>query len=131
MDDIRTIIVEGASARDYGKRFRLTETDPLTFSGFVLRLVAALKVDSYESLLDQIKSGVAADRPPIDLVMSTLSGCDPKAVHALVTEALEGIEVAADPRHPEGFRPLMRTDIRDLATLGAILTAFAKLNFAG
>jgi hypothetical protein len=129
MDDTRILIVDAASARDYGKRFRITETDPLTFSGFVLRLVAALKVESYESMLDDLKNATKAETPPIDLVMRVLAGSDARAVHALITEALEGVEIAADPRHPEGFRALMKTDIRDLATLGQVLVGFAKLNF--
>lgn len=130
LDDTRTLIVEGATARDYGKRFRLTEVDPLTFSGFVLRLVASLKVESYEDLLGKIRERVDSGESPIDLVMSLLSGCDPRAVHALVTEALENVEIAADPKHPEGFRKMMQSDIRDLPTLGAILMGYVKLNFA-
>jgi hypothetical protein len=131
MDDDRTLIIEGATARDYGKRFRLTEVDPLSFSGFVLRLVAALKVGSYEELLTELTDAVKGDaKPPIDLVMQVLAGCDPIAVHKLVSEALELVEVAADPRHPEAFRPMIKTDIRDLGTLGAVLMGFVKLNFS-
>lgn len=131
MEDSRSSIIEGATARDYGKRFKIEEVDPLTFSGYVLRLIAALKVGSYEELLGSLGDAVKADaKPPIDLVMQVLAGCDPKAVHSLVTESLEYVQVAADPRHPEAFRPLMKTDIRDLATLGSILIGFVKLNFA-
>lgn len=126
----RILIIDGATTRDYGKRFRIAEVDPLTFSGFVLRLVAALKVESYESLLGDLKGAVTEDAaPPIDLVMRVLAGCDPIAVHALITEALEHVQVAVDPRHPEAFRPMLKTDIRDLPTLGAVLVGFVKLNF--
>lgn len=131
MDDTRSAIIEGATARDAGKRFRINEVDPLTFSGFVLRLVAALRVGSYESLLDDLRAAASASSaPPIDLVMRVLAGCDPDAVHKLITEALQHVECAADPRHPEAFRPMLKTDIRDLPTLGAVLVGFAKLNFA-
>jgi hypothetical protein len=131
MEDTRTVIIEGATARDYGKRFRVSEVDPLTFSGFVLRLVAALKVDSYETMLGDLQDAVKGDsKPPIDLVMRVLAGCDPVAVHALVTESLEHVECAADPQHPEAFRGLIKTDIRDLPTLGAVLVGFVKLNFS-
>lgn len=130
MDDIRTLIIDGATPRDVGKRFRITEVDPLTFSGFVLRLVAALRVGSYEALLGELADAArGSDTPPIDLVMRVLAGCEPDTVHKLIGEALQSVEVAADPRHPEAFRALMKTDIRDLPTLGAVLVGFVKLNF--
>lgn len=124
-------VVEARAPRDAGKRFRVGEIAPLVLSGYMLRLVAALKGADYESLVHELREARADTENPdaaLNVVLRTLSGCDPTAVHALITDLLSHVEVAADPRHPEGFRPLLPTDIRELKTLGDVLIALVVLN---
>lgn len=128
-----TIDVYGAG-RDAGKVFHVHEIDPVTFSGYVLRLISALNVESYEGLIAELR---AATQPadgrepevPIDTIMRILQGSDPRAVHTLVTDLLQHVGVAPDPRHPGVDRALLPDDIRELKTLGDILMAIVKLNF--
>lgn len=124
-------VVEARAPRDAGKRFRVGEIAPLVLSGYMLRLVAALKGADYESLVHELREARADTENPdaaLNVVLRTLSGSDPTAVHALITDLLSHVEVAADPRHPEGFRPLLPTDIRELKTLGDVLIALVVLN---
>jgi hypothetical protein len=129
MDDTKTTTLYGTHARDQGKRFEVSEVDPLALSGYVLRLLSALKVASYEALLSALSSRDDNDTHAIDAVLQILQGADPAAVHALVTEALRYVRIAPDPQHPEAWRGLLPTDIREIRTLGDILLAFVKLNF--
>lgn len=124
-------VVEARAPRDAGKRFRVGEIAPLVLSGYMLRLVAALNGADYESLVHELREARADTENPdvaLNVVLRTLSGSDPTAVHALITDLLTHVEVAADPRHPEGFRPLLPTDIRELKTLGDVLIALVVLN---
>jgi hypothetical protein len=127
LDEIKTTTAYGTKGRDAGKAFRITEIDVLSKTSFVLRLVAALRVESYEDLLAKVQAAPAG-APQIDVIMQILQGSQPQAVHALVTDALQSVQIAPDPKHPEAFRPLTQTDIRELSTLGALLAAFAMLN---
>jgi hypothetical protein len=131
MDDLRTLKFLGDKGRDAGKTFLLTEIEPLQMASFVLRLVSALRVESWEGLLAQLREyNDEDDAPaPIDEVMGLLQGCDPARVEALIHEALKTVQIAADPRHPEAFRALEAQDMRELATLGQVLVTFGKLNF--
>lgn len=122
--------------RDAGKQFTVLEIDPMTKAGYVLRFNAALRVESYQSLIDHwrdLASRDEADRDGdgeiIDFVMKTLQGSDPQAVHALLNELLDYVLISPDPQHPGVNRPLMRTDIREMKTLGDVLLALVKLNF--
>ncbi|WWQ12952.1 tail assembly chaperone [Ralstonia phage PQ43W] len=126
LDDAKTATVAGAHGRDIGKTFTILEVGPLDMSGFVLRLVAALRVESYTGLLEQLNS--VKDGAPLDAIMQVLRGSDPQAVHALVREALDYVHITPDPKHPGVLRPLLANDVRELKTLGEILMAFAKLN---
>lgn len=130
MDDIKTTTLYATADRDAGKRFEIREVDPLSLAGYVLRLLSALKVASYEALLAALlpQEGDESTQA-IDAVMQVLQGADPAAVHALITEALRYVRIAPDPQHPEAWRPLMDSDIREIRTLGDILLAFVKLNF--
>lgn len=147
MTDKQDLTITAANGRDVNKRFKLTELGPVASAGMMLRLVSALHVDSYEDLLARLRvhdDAVAAweiaeetgqphdvpePKPPIDEIMQLLQGCDPLIVQALVREALQGIQIAADPKHPEAFRPMTEADISELRTLGELLMAFSKLNF--
>ena len=133
MDDSKITTFYAVHGRDANKRFKVSEVDPLALSGYVLRLLSALKVASYEALLTTLAApGAQPDGRPIeatDAVLQVLQGADPAAVHALVTEALRYVTIAPDPQHPEAWRPLLPTDIREIRTLGDILLAFVKLNF--
>lgn len=136
LDDARTLDVLGTHGRDAGKVFHLLEIDPLTVSGFMLRLVAALRVADYESLIARFApfmtaqaKGDAGAQAPIDAIMQLLQGADPKAVHELMSELLDYVRVSPDPAHPAVRRALQRDDIRELPTLGAILMGLVKLNF--
>jgi hypothetical protein len=127
LDEIKTTTVYGTKGRDAGKAFRITELDVVAKADFVVRLVSALRVESYEDLLAKVQSAPAG-APQIDVIMHILQGSQPQAVHTLITDALQSVQIAPDPKHPEAFRPLLRTDIRELSTLGELLAAFAMLN---
>jgi len=126
-EDTRTYAVPGVHGRDAGKTFHCVEIDPLTLSGFVLRLVSALRVESYEALLEQLN--VAKGEVPIDTIMKLLQGADPRAVHALISELLDYVLITPDPKHPAVRRALLENEIREIRTLGDVLMGVAKLNF--
>jgi hypothetical protein len=128
-DDARTHLVQGVHGRDAGKAFHCIEIDPLTLSGYVLRLVSALGVDSYEALLEQLQSAKGRDGVPIDAIMKLLQGADPRAVHSLIAELLDYVLITPDPKHPGVKRPLLENEIREIRTLGDVLMGVAKLNF--
>ena len=128
-DDTRAVTVYGQHGRDVGKQFTVTEIDPLTLAGFSLRLNSAMRIDSYEALILDWQTGSVAGKPPIDLIMKALQGADPVAVHGLITELLDYVLVSPDPKHPGVNRALMKTDIREIKTLGEVLIALVKLNF--
>ena len=127
----RTLAVHGVHGRDAGKTFHCIEIDPLTLSGYVLRLVSALRVESYEAILEQLAGAKASDANsvPIDTIMQLLQGADPRAVHALIAEMLDYVLITPDPKHPGVKRPLLENEIREIRTLGDVLTGVAKLNF--
>jgi len=130
-DDTKLDTLTAVHGRDAGKRFEVREVDPLTMAGYVLRLVSALRVPNFETILALFAKD--EDGKPegeaIDAVLRILQGADPLAVHALVTESLAYVRIAPDPQHPEAWRNLLGTDIRELRTLGDVLVAFIKLNF--
>lgn len=131
MNETISAVIDASAPRDVGKRFRVNEISPLVLSGYMLRLVAALKGAEYEALVSELREARADTENPdaaLNVVLRTLSGSDPAAVHALVTDLLTHVDIAADPRHPEGFRPLLPTDIRELKTLGDVLIALVVLN---
>lgn len=119
-----------ASGRDAGKRFRIRDIDPLTLAGFALRLLSALRIPDWSTLQMIAKPADAQDDADsddtINAILGLLRGCDPDAVHKLITEALTYVEIAPDPKHPEAWRPLMPTDIEELRTLGTVLMTFAQ-----
>lgn len=128
MTDIKEISIHARAGRDLGKTFIIQEVDPLTMSGFVLRLVSALRVENFSELLNQI--GDAADGASINAIMNILRGADPAAVHALITEIVNNfVTIAPDPKHPSAIRRLTTSDIQEMATLGEVLMTFAKLHF--
>lgn len=128
-DDIRTQTVQGIHGRDAGKAFHCVEIDPLTSAGFMLRLVSALRVESYESLLEQLSGAKGKDGVPIDAIMKLLQGADPRAVHELITELLDYVLITPDPKHPGVRRALLENEIREIRTLGDVLMGVFKLNF--
>jgi len=129
-DDARMHAVTGVHGRDVGKTFHCVEIDPLTLSGFVLRLVSALRVASYEALLDQLMTAKDnKDGVPVDAIMQLLQGADPRAVHALLTELLDYVLITPDPKHPGVKRALLENEIREIRTLGDVLMGVFKLNF--
>lgn len=128
-EDTRMQQVHGVHGRDAGKTFWCVEIDPLALSGYVLRLVSALRVESYEALLAQITGAQGKDGVPIDAIMQLLQGADPRAVHALLSELLDYVLITPDPKHPGVKRALMENEIREIRTLGDVLMGIAKLNF--
>lgn len=131
-------IVTAAAGRDAGKRFRFPELDPLFLAGLALRLVAALKIPSFD-MLRQLAAPADPDAPAgepdedkLDALLTILRGCDATAVHALVTEILGHVEIAPDPKHPEAWRPVMVAggDIQELRTLGTVVMTFAQTRLA-
>lgn len=137
-DDALTSTIIAATGRDVGKQFTLLEIDPMTKAGYALRFNSALRVDSYQALIDHWRELANKDEADhdgdgetIDFVMKTLQGSDPQAVHALLNELLDYVLISPDPQHPGVNRKLMRTDIREMRTLGDVLLALVKLNFIG
>ena len=128
-EDTRMLAVHGVHGRDAGKTFHCIEIDPLTLSGFVLRLVTALRVESYEALLEQFMSAKESANVPIDSIMRLLQGADPRAVHELLSELLDYVLITPDPKHPGVKRALLENEIREIRTLGDVLVGVAKLNF--
>jgi len=132
LDEALTSTIYASAGRDMGKSFRMSEIDPMTKAGYVLRFNSALRIASFQELLDtwrQLNGDDANDGEAIDFVMKTLQGSDPQVVHGLLQELLDYVHVAPDPQHPGAFRPLMKTDIREMRTLGDVLLALVKLNF--
>lgn len=128
-EDAHTHAVHGMHGRDAGKTFHCVEIDPLTLSGYVLRLVSALRVESYEDLLEQLQIAKGKDGAPIDTIMQLLQGADPRAVHALIGELLDYVLITPDPKHPGVKRALLENEIREIRTLGDVLMGVAKVNF--
>ena len=125
--------VLGVHGRDANKVFYVQEVLPVPMAGYVLRLVSALRVASYEELLERVEAARAEGSGglDIDIVMRVLQGADPLAVHTLIKEALQHVQVAADPQHPGVRRQLLPdfSDIREQKTLGDVLMAFVRLHF--
>lgn len=131
-DESLTSTFLASAGRDSGKSFKVFEIDPMTKAGYVLRFNSALRIASFQELLDTWRSlngEEEDDGAAIDFVMRTLQGSDPQVVHGLLQELLDFVHVAPDPQHPGAFRPLMKTDIREMKTLGDALLALVKLNF--
>jgi hypothetical protein len=129
LDEARTSTITAATGRDAGKQFTVLEIDPMTKAGYVLRFNSALRVDSFQALIDEWREGADTGEPPIDLIMKTLQGADAKVVHALLQELLDYVRISPDPQHPGVNRALMLNDIREMRTLGDVLLALVKLNF--
>lgn len=129
IDEALSATLTAATGRDVGKLFQVLEIDPMTKAGYALRFNAALRVESYQALIDQWREGAEGDEPPIDLIMRTLQGSDAAAVHALLQELLDYVRVSPDPQHPGALRKLLPNDIREMRTLGEVLLALVKLNF--
>lgn len=132
LDDSLAVTVQGTIGRDAGKSFRINEVPPVEMAGYVLRLLAALRLSDQNDLLALLRpqppEGQSAAEADLTAVLRLLTGCDPRAVHALITDALAHVQIAPDPKHPTAFRALMPTDVREMATLGQILGAFARTN---
>lgn len=129
-EDARTLAVTAVHGRDAGKTFWICEINPLVLSGFVLRLISALRVESYEALLERLTTPqTSKDGVPIDAIMQLLQGADPRAVHALLTEMLDYVLITPDPKHPGVRRALLDNEIREIRTLGDVLMGVFKLNF--
>ena len=133
-DEARVAILDSCPGRDAQRRYRITEVDPLAMSSYVLRLVSALRVDSlddtYAQLQEVITAPDAASDASVNALFKLLGGCDPTALHALITDLLQHVEVARDPRHPNAWMPLdVKQDMREMATLGKVLGALVALNF--
>lgn len=133
--DTRTTDMQATAGRDAGKTFRINEVPPLEMATFVLRLLAALRlaqVDELETLLKPRETTEAdADSEMVASILRVLTGCDPQAVRALLTDVLAFVQIAPDAQHPTTFRRLNDSDIREMATLGAILRAFVQNHMFG
>lgn len=130
-EDARTLVVVGLHGRDVGKTFHCIEIDPLTLAGFVLRLVSALRVESYMALLAEIGLLNGEADAPVDAILKVLQGAEPVALHALLTELLDYVLITPDPKHPGVKRALQPNEIREIRTLSDVLIGVAKLNFGG
>lgn len=129
LDDALTATLIANTGRDAGRQFTVLEIDPMTKAGYVLRFNSALRVESFQGLIDKLRDGAEDDEPPVDLIMRTLQGSDATAVHALLQELLDYVRISPDPQHPGVNRTLLTNDIREMKTLGDVLLALVKLNF--
>lgn len=128
-DDALTSSIIANTGRDAGKQFTLLEIDPMTKAGYALRFNSALRVDSYQTLIDDWREGAERGEANVDTIFKTLQGSDPDAVHKLMSELLDYVRISPDPQHPGVNRRLLPTDIREMRTLGDVLLALVKLNF--
>lgn len=133
-DETRIAVVDKCPGRDAVRRYRITEIDPLAMSAYMLRLVSALRVESLDDTYAQLQEVLTApDGLPdtsVNALFKLLGGCDPVALHALITDLLRYVEVARDPRHPDAWMPLeVKQDMREMGTLGKVLSALVSLNF--
>ena len=115
--------------RDTGKTYRVPRIDALTTAGYVLRLVAALRVESYEGLLTEIQASAEAKEAPIDTIMRVLQGCDPQAIHGLIKDVLGHVLISPDPKFPNVNRPMQGNEIEEIKTLGSILMTLSATHF--
>lgn len=127
LDD--SLDITATAGRDSGKVFRIQEVNPIEMSGFMLRLLAALRASNVEALLGFVAPSADDDTDPaLGNILRMLMGCDPDAVHALVKDALQYVKVNRDAKHPNAFFAVNVSDIKELATLGQVLGAFGRLN---
>lgn len=129
LDDALTATLIANTGRDAGKQFTVLEIDPMTKAGYVLRFNSALRVESFQTLIDEWRAADETGEAPVDLIMKTLQGSDATAVHALLQELLDYVRISPDPQHPGVNRTLLTNDIREMKTLGDVLLALVKLNF--
>lgn len=129
-DTAEATTVLADAGRDAGKTFLVAEVPPVEMATFVLRLLAAIRLSGVAELLALMAPAEERGETDIAVVLRLLAGCDPEAVRSLINDALAHVQVAADPRHPGMFRPLRSDDIREMATLGQVLGAFARANIA-
>lgn len=132
--DTRTTDMQATAGRDAGKTFRINEVPPLEMATFVLRLLSALRlaqVAELEVLLQPRAADEDGGNEMIATILRVLTGCDPVAVRALMIDVLSHVQIAPDAQHPTTFRRLNDSDIREMATLGAILRAFVQNHMFG
>lgn len=129
LDEALTATIIATAGRDAGKQFTALEIDPMTKAGYALRFNSALRIDSYQALIDLWRDSAEEGDAPIDAIMRTLQGSDAQAVHALLNELLDYVRISPDPQHPGVNRKLLPNDIREMKTLGEVLLALVKLNF--
>lgn len=130
-DDSKVATLTATAGRDNGKTFRINEVQPVVMMGFVLRLLAALRLTDIDDLMGLLRPAAVDDEArdaTIAAFFRVMAGCDPQAVAALVKDALGYVEVAADPKHPTAFRALTDNDIREMSTLGDVLGRFVRIN---
>lgn len=127
-DPDTSLTITGEHGRDAGKAFQIQEVPPIDMAGFVLRLLAALRLSAQADLMELFTPAEDA-QASVEAILRVLTGCDPDKMHALIHDALRHVQIAPDPQHPGALRPLqVATDIREMKTLGQILGAFARKN---
>jgi hypothetical protein len=99
---------------------------------YVLRLLSALRSADMDALLTFLRPRDATDaESDLQGVLAMLTGCDALAVRALISDALAYVQVAPDPQRPGMFRKVdPALDIKEMATLGQLLGAFARTNIS-
>lgn len=131
-DDSKVATITATAGRDNGKTFRVNEVLPVVMLGFVLRLLAALRLTDIDDLMGLLRPAAGDNTDSQDATVAALlrvlTGCDPVAVASLIRDALQSVEVAADPKHPTAFRALADNDIREMSTLGDVLGRFVRIN---
>lgn len=118
-----SVTITGQHGRDAGKNFKIAEVPPVEMTTFILRLLAAVRMEGVDELRALMNPPEGDDQ--IDIVLRLLAGCDALAVRQLILDMLNYVQVAPDPQHPKMFRKL-NDDIRELKTLGEIIGAFVR-----
>lgn len=121
-------LITAKAGRDVSKQFRIPEIPPTETVTFVLRLLAAIRLGGVDELLVIIKGGDSEeDADRMAGILRLLAGCDPDKVRSLITDALDYMTIAPDPNN-RMFRKIANDDIKEMATLGELLSAFIRIN---
>lgn len=125
------VTITATAGRDNGKTFRVPEISPIDTTTYVLRLLAAIRVDGVDELVQLLSTArgePGESEPDATPVLRLLAGCDAAAVRSLIVDALAYMQIAPDPQHPGMFRALRDDDLKEKATLSELLMAFVRVN---
>lgn len=103
-----------AEGRDHGKVFQIEEMPALQAEAWAYRALLALTSNNVDVPDDLLGGGMAAVAAFGVKALTRLQYHDAKP---LLAEMLECIQICPEPRNPQVIRPLVPTDIEEVATL--------------